>query len=219
MSIRNKTAIAGVGATPFYKRGKSNPQSLNELVCKAIIAAIDDSGLSLRDIDGFAYYSGGFDTPYLMETLGIPEVTYTASLSGAGGGSAGSIGLASSAIVSGQASAVICVGALQQTNQRFGSITSAYEHTPETAFFSPSGLVGPGHMFALLARRHMHNYGTTREQFAAVALAARENALNHPEALMRKPLTLQDYFSAPMLKISDLEIFVVLIIASAKSSA
>ena len=74
MSIKNKTAIAGVGATPFYKRGQSDPQSLNELVCKAIIAAIDDSGLSVRDIDGFAYYSGGFDTPYLMETLGIPEV-------------------------------------------------------------------------------------------------------------------------------------------------
>ena len=199
LSIRNKAAIAGIGATPFYKRGMSYPQTLNELVCSAIIAAVDDSGLSIKDIDGFAYYSGGFDTPYLMETLGIPEVNYTASLSGAGGGSAGSLGLASSAIVSGMAKTVICVGALQQTKQRFGAITSAYEHTPETAFFSPSGLVGPGHMFALLARRHMHNYGTTREQFAAVALAARENAINHPDAIMRKPMTLEDYFSAPIL--------------------
>ena len=100
MSIRNKTAIVGVGATPYYKRGGSLPQTKNELVCKAIIAAVKDAGLSVRDIDGFAYYSEGFDTPYLMETLGIPEVNYTATLTGAGGGSAGSIGLASSAIVS-----------------------------------------------------------------------------------------------------------------------
>ena len=199
LSIRNKTAIAGVGATPYYKRGASFPQTLNELVCKAIIAAVDDAGLTVRDIDGFAYYSGGFDTPYLMETLGIPEVNYTASLSGAGGGSAGSIGLASSAIVSGMADVVICVGALQQSRQRFGAITSTYEHTPETAFFSSSGLVGPGHMFALLARRHMHTFGTTREQFAAVALAARENAINHPDAIMRKPMTMEDYFAAPIL--------------------
>ena len=199
MAIRNKTAIAGVGATPYFKRGMSIPQTLDELVCKAIIAAVDDAGLNVTDIDGFAYYSGGFDTPYLMETLGIPEITYTASLTGTGGGSAGSIGLAASAIVSGMADVVVCVGGLQQSKQRFGTITSAYEHTSETSFFSSSGLVGPGHMFALLARRHMHLYGTSREHFAAVALTARENALNHPHAIMQKPLTMDGYFDAPMI--------------------
>lgn len=199
MSIRNKTAIVGVGATPYYKRGGSLPQTKNELVCKAIIAAVKDAGLSVRDIDGFAYYSEGFDTPYLMETLGIPEVNYTATLTGAGGGSAGSIGLASSAIVSGMSKVVICVGAIQQAEQRFGTITSAYDHTADTAFFSSSGLVGPGHMFALLARRHMHEYGTTREQFAAVAMSARANALEHSDAIMRKPMTIDDYFAAPVL--------------------
>ena len=199
MSIRNKTAIVGVGATPYYKRGGSLPQTLNELVCKAIIAAVEDAGLSMKDVDGFAFYSGGFDTPYLMETLGIPEVSYTATLTGSGGGSAGSIGLASSAIVSGMAKVVVCVGALQQAQQRFGAITSGYEQTSETAFFASSGLVGPGHMFALLARRHMHTYGTTREQFAEVAMSGRQNALNHPDAIMRKPMTLEDYFTAPVL--------------------
>ncbi|MGF7163168.1 hypothetical protein FHS85_004826, partial [Rhodoligotrophos appendicifer] len=65
MTIRDKTAIAGLGATPYYKRGTSLPQTLPELVCKAIIAAVDDAGLTVKDIDGFAYYSEGFDTPYL----------------------------------------------------------------------------------------------------------------------------------------------------------
>lgn len=199
MSISGKTAIAGIGATPYYRRGRSVPQTLDELVCKAIIAAVEDAGLTVRDIDGFAYYSEGFDTPLLMETLGIPEVTYTATLTGAGGGSAGAIGLASSAIVSGMAQTVIVVGATQQATQRFGAITSAYEATPETAFFASAGLVGPGHMFALLARRHMHLYGTTREHFAEVALSGRLNALDHPDALMRKPLTREDYFAAPLL--------------------
>ena len=94
---------------------------------------------------------------------------------------------------------VVCVGGNQQIDQRFGLTTSAYPATPENAFFSSAGLVGPGHMFALLARRHMHRYGTTRAQFAEVAISNRLNALKHPAAIMKKPLTLEDYFAAPML--------------------
>ena len=108
--IRPRSAIVGVGATPYYKRGRSVPQTLDELVCRAILAALDDAGLTVRDVDGFAYFSGGFDTPLIMETLGIPEITFTASLTGAGGGSAGMIGLAEAAIVAGQAHTVVCVG-------------------------------------------------------------------------------------------------------------
>lgn len=198
-TIRGKTAIVGVGATPYYKRGASAPQSLQELVAKAILAALTDAGLSARDVDGFAYFAGGFDTGYLMECLGIPEVRFTASLTGTGGGSAGSVGLAAAAIVSGAADVVVCVGANQQGAQRFGAITSAYPSTPENAFFGTTGLVGPGHIFALLARRHMHLYGTRREDFAEVAMSARHNATTNPEARIRKPMSIDDYFSAPML--------------------
>lgn len=198
-TMRGKTAIAGLGSTPYYKRGQSSPQTLNELVSKAIIGAVDDAGLNVEDIDGFAYFAGGFDTGFLMETLGIPEVSFSASITGTGGGSAGAIGLAAAAVISGMAETVVCVGANQQGAQRFGSITSSYPATPENAFFGATGLVGPGHMFALLARRHMHLYGTRREHFAEVAISTRINALTNPDAIMRKPLTLADYFAAPMI--------------------
>jgi acetyl-CoA acetyltransferase len=197
--MRDATAIVGLGATPYYKRGMSAPQTLEELVGKAVLAAVQDSGLQVRDIDGFAYFAGGFDTALLVETLGIPEIRFSAALTGTGGGSAGAIGLAAAAIISGQADVVVCVGANQQGAQRFGAITSAYPATPENAFFSASGLVGPGHMFALLARRHMHLYGTTREDFAEVAMAIRANAVSNPNATLRQPLTREDYFKAPML--------------------
>jgi acetyl-CoA acetyltransferase len=199
VSIRDRTAIVGVGATPYYKRGASRPQTLDELVGKAVLAALDDAGLGVADVDGFAYFAGGFDTPMLMEMLGIPEIRYTASLTGTGGGSAGAVGLASSAVVSGMADVVVVVGGMQQDVQRYGTFALGYEADPETAFFHSAGLVGPGHMFALLARRHMHEFGTTREQFAAVALSNRANAMTNPEAYLRKPLTLEDYLAAPML--------------------
>ena len=198
-SIRDRTAIVGVGATPYYKRGASLPQTLDEMIGKSIIGASADAGLKVTDIDGFAYFAGGFDTPFLMETLGIPEVRYTATLTGSGGGSAGAIELAASAVVAGLAEVVVCVGAVQQNTLRYGAMPTSYAATPESAFYKAAGLVGPGHMFALLARRHMHLYGATRAQFAEVAMSTRLNAMNHPAALIRKPLTAEDYFAAPLI--------------------
>lgn len=198
-TLRRSAAIAGLGFTPYYRRGQSHPQTLDELVGKAILAAVEDAGLSIRDVDGFAYFAGGFDTPMLMEMLGIPEVRFTASLTGTGGGSAGAVGLAATAVHAGMAKTVVCVGGNQQGAQRFGAITSSYPLTPENAFFGTSGLVGPGHMFALLARRHMHLYGTTRDNFADVAMTIRNHALANPDAVMRTPLTREAYFAAPVL--------------------
>jgi hypothetical protein len=55
---RPQVAIVGVGATPYYPRGRSMPQTITQLAGTAILAACEDAGLSVRDIDGFAYYSG-----------------------------------------------------------------------------------------------------------------------------------------------------------------
>lgn len=192
-------AIAGIGATAYYRRGQSAPRTLEELVGEAILRAVADAGLSCTDIDGFAYFAGGFDTPLLMEMLAIDTVTFSAAVTGAGGGSAGCIGLAADAINAGSARTIVCVGANQQGNQRFGAITAARDRSPLSAFYENAGLVGPGHMFALLARRHMHLYGTRREHFAEIALTCRSNATRNPNALQREPLSLDAYFEAPML--------------------
>ena len=197
--IKDKTAIVGLGSTPYWKRGRSAPHTLQELVCQAIIAAADDAGIAVPEIDGFAYFAADFDTGGLMETLGIREVGFSAMLTGSGGGSAGAVGLASAAIVAGLAETVVVVCGVQQGELRYGAMPSTYPASAESCFYQSAGLVGPGHMFALLARRHMHLYGTTREQFAEVAISTRINALTHPDALMKKPLTLDDYFAAPMI--------------------
>ena len=199
-------AIVGVGATPYYKRGQSWPQTITELAGKAILAACEDAGLKVTDIDGIAYYSGAgagygnkMDTADFMETLGIPEIKFTASLTSGGGGSAGSVGLARAAIVAGDANVVVTVMALQQLQNRLGSVFAAVPADPINSFIQPSGLSGPGHLMSVLARRHMHMYGTTREHFAEIAMSQRENALNRPKAIMKKPMTKEDYFNARMI--------------------
>jgi acetyl-CoA acetyltransferase len=201
-----RSAVVGVGTTPFYRRGESLPQTTVELACKAIINACHDAGLSVHDVDGFAYYCGGFDTSTISQTLGIPEVTFTASLTGGGGGAAGCVGLADAAIRSGQATTVASVMALQQVpTGRFGAAFAAGEdgygaaRTSDADFITPSGLVAPGQMFAMLTMRHMHRYGTRREALAEVAISTRTNAINRPQARFREPLSTEDYFSARMI--------------------
>jgi acetyl-CoA acetyltransferase len=199
-------AIVGIGATPYYKRGESLPKTTTELACEAILAACEDAGLSVTDIDGFAYYSGAsagytekMDTADFVETLGIPEIRFTAALTSGGGGSAGAIGLARAAIVASDARVVVTVMALQQSKQRLGTVFSAIPPDPINSFLQPSGLFGPGQLMSVLARRHMHLYGTRREAFAEVALSTRANAMNRPKALHREALTLADYFNARMV--------------------
>jgi acetyl-CoA acetyltransferase len=197
--MSGRAAIAGLGATPYYRRGASAPQTIHELIGKAVIAAVADAGLRMEDVDGFAFYAGGFEPGLIMEMLGIPEITYSAVVSSKGGGSAGILDLAASAVETGRARHVVCIGASLQARARYGATLENLAPTPEDAFFATAGLTGPGHMFALLTRRYMHRYGLARTALAEVAISTRQNALTRETALMRKPLTLDDYFSARMI--------------------
>jgi acetyl-CoA acetyltransferase len=216
MSLANSAAVVGVGSTPYYRRGASWPQTTTELACKAILAALDDAGLTADDLDGFALYSQTIDTALVAQILGIPEVRFTATLTGGGGGAAGSVGLAAAAIHGGMAECVVSLLTLQQAKRRLGAAFalrqpekekggggggaySGMPHLPEMDFASPSGLIGPGQMFALLAQRHMHLYGTRREHFAEVAISTRANAIRRPTSIMREPLTLDEYLGARMI--------------------
>jgi acetyl-CoA acetyltransferase len=207
-TLKDRTAIVGVGATPYWRRGESLPLMPMEMAGQAVLAALEDAGLTVDDLDGFALYSMGFDTSLFAQWLGVPDVRFTAMLTGGGGGSAGSVGLAAAAIVAGMADVVVSVMTLQQAASRFGASYAprgkkgaAYSAPPsaEAAFLQPSGLMAPGQMFAVLAQRHMARYGTRREHFAEIAISTRANASRRDTALMRDPITLDDYFSARMI--------------------
>jgi acetyl-CoA acetyltransferase len=209
MTIKDQAAVVGVGATPYYKRGQSYPQTELSMACKAILLALEDAGLSVQDLDGFALYAYACEPAEVAATLGIPEVRYTTMITGGGGASAGALGTAASAIHGGMATTIATVMTVQQRNRRLGgssvggSLTYGQANlgvaTPYAAFTANNGLLGPGHASAMIAQRHMHLYGTKREHFAEVAISSRENAIRRPTALQTSPLTLDDYFSARMI--------------------
>ena len=204
---QDKCAIVGVGATDYYVRGKSWPRTINDMAGEAIINACADAGISIKDIDGIAYYSGAgagyldkFDTASLMETLGMPHISFSASLTSGGGGCPGAIGLATAGLMNEDAKYMVTLMALQQLPQhRLGVVFGASAPNPENSFLQPSGLVGPGHLMSVLARRHMHLYGTTQDAFGEVVMATRANTHNRPKAVRKNPLTKEEYDASVML--------------------
>jgi len=204
---QDKCAIVGIGATPYYPRGQSWPRTINDMAGEAILNACADAGISIKQIDGFAYYSTAgagyldkFDTASLMETLGIPHVGFSATLTSGGGGCPGAIGLATAGLVNEDCTYAVTLMALQQLPQhRLGVVFGAAAPSAENSFLQPSGLVGPGHLMSVLARRHMHLYGTTQDAFGEVVMATRANTHNRPKAVRKKPLEKAEYEASPML--------------------
>jgi acetyl-CoA acetyltransferase len=197
--MNNPAAIIGVGATPYYFRGESAPQTLYELIGKAILAAVADAGLSITDVDGLAFYATGFDPGLIAEQLGIPALTFASTVAGVGGGSAGVLDLAAMAVNSGKAKHVVCIGACQQSVNRYGVAFANMAVTPDRIWERAAGISGPGQVFAMIAQRYMHDYGVQRSAFGEVVIASRLAAATRNTAIRRKPLTLDEYLAAPML--------------------
>jgi hypothetical protein len=79
-TLKDKTAVVGIGATTHYKQSESLPQTELELACKATLGALDDAGLTINDVAGFTIYSGSCDLAQVAAALGVPEARFAASL-------------------------------------------------------------------------------------------------------------------------------------------
>ena len=102
--------------------------------------------------------------------------------------------------MAGDASVVVTVMALQQAKQRLGSVFAAMAADPISSFLQPSGLAGPGHLMSVLARRHMHLYGTTGRRSPRSRISTGANAATGPKAhAPRAADAASEYFNARMI--------------------
>jgi acetyl-CoA acetyltransferase len=196
-SLKNKIAIVGVGESDIGRVPHMTGLGLNAQAAKR---ALDDAGLQISDIDGvLTAYS--FTEPYFMlgsvlcEYLGL-KPRYNASMVVGGASPAVMLKHAAEAIVSGQAETIlVCAGENRATGQSRDAAVAALTAVGHPYFEQPYGTSIPG-FYAMIAQRHMHVYGTTREQMAMVAVHTREHALLHPNAHMKSPLTREQVLSA-----------------------
>ncbi|MBB1492847.1 thiolase [Paracoccus sp. MC1854] len=191
--IKGRTAIAGMATAGV---GEAPGFTAMELLGQAAVAAVADAGLTLKDVDAVfaATSSHAFPSMSVVEYLGLrPKYFDSTNV----GGSSFEIHLlqAALAIEAGLCEvALICYGSNQRTAG--GRLVSMSEPQWHETPYNPRH---PITAYALAASRHMHEYGTTREQLADVAVAARAWANLNPEAFARGPLTREDVLASRMV--------------------
>ena len=197
--LRGKVAVAGVGQAGI---GQAHGFSEMETLVQAAHRAVTDAGLSLQDIDGITTASVA-STMWAMpviEHLGIRPTFIDSTMIG-GSSFVAHLLPAIHALESGQCNAVlICYGSTQRTSTlNRATIGNMRKQMDPQPYESPYNPLNPLSSYALVAARHMHQYGTTRKNLAEVAVAARQWAQLNPEAVMRDPLSIEDVLNSKMI--------------------
>ncbi|MDE1145124.1 MAG: thiolase [Azospirillaceae bacterium] len=191
---RGRTAVVGAAT---FGMGEAPGYQAIDLLAQASLRALADAGLTVADVDAvFAMLpQDPFCALTVPEYLGIrPKLVESTRT----GGSAFEIHAmwAALALEAGLCDvALICYGS-NQRSAAGGLVRSGGQPFPYEEVYKP---VNPPSSYALAASRHMHQYGTTREQLASVAVAARQWAQLNPDAFMRAPLSLEDCLAARMV--------------------
>ena len=196
--MTGSAAIVGVAESDL---GVVGPKTVLQLQAQATKAALEDAGLTLRDVD--AIYTAGMDWGWapsmlLAEYLGIrPSVTDSTNI----GGSSfeAHVGHAATMIAAGKCEVALIAYGSTQRSQASRSLGRPGPAAYTDQFERPYGPPLPVSGYALAAMRHMYEYGTTAEQLAEIAVATRKWASLNPKAYKRDPITIADVLASPYI--------------------
>ncbi|MFN6997178.1 MAG: thiolase [Aquincola tertiaricarbonis] len=192
-ALRGAAAIVGIGNT---RRWNAPDRSPFDQLQEAAVLALEDCGLGLKDVDGLfcAMSTSGLPVLNVAERLGL-QVRHAEGTMVGGASFLFHLQSAMSALAHGLCDvALVCYGSNQLTAG--GKLASMPDPQPYENPYKPRY---PISSYALAAARHMHEYGTTREQLAAVAVAARDWARLNPDAFVRDPLTVEQVLASRMV--------------------
>jgi acetyl-CoA acetyltransferase len=196
--IRGAAAIAGIGATEF---SKDSGRSELRLAAEAASAALADAGLSPGDVDGLVTFTMDNNAEIAVaRELGLGELRFFSHVGYGGGAACATVQQAAMAVATGVAEVVICYRALnERSGHRFGQVSRAAVQAVssggvDNGWHYPMGLGTPAATVAMIARRYMHDYGATSEDFGLVTVADRRHAATNPKAwFYQRPVTLADH--------------------------
>jgi len=215
--IARAAAIAGIGQTAY---AKALPPAAWELAVEAVLAACADAGVDVADVDGMCRFTAPFETvseAMLVRALGIRELSFFAQAPHGGEALGAVVAHAAAAVSAGLANVVVVYRALSQSRGgRFGRADRAGGGAAESAadivvpeqdnlsFAWPYGLMSPGQLFALWARRYATVHGLTDEDLTrtlgTIAITQRQYANSNPAAMMRdRKLDWETYQNARMI--------------------
>lgn len=196
--LPGRAAIAGLGATEFSKQ---SGRTELRLAMEATLAALDDAGIDPAEVDGFCSYSVDKVPEYeIARLLGAREVKFFSQIPHGGGAACAPVMHAAMAVAAGVAKTVVVYRAMNERSwYRFGSGNYGFGATPffenvNYGWYMPHGFHTPAAWVGMFARRYMHAYGATSEDFGRVSVAARDFAATNPNAFFYgKPISLEDH--------------------------
>ena len=201
MTLRDKACVTGIGETA-YMRGST--KTAFELQIESSLKAVADAGLTPKDIDGvipIGIVSGTADD--FIENFGIPDLRFSALIPHGGASPVMALQCAAAAVASGACNHVLITFGRNVTAKAITKAGARIHTMPQfhfvTEFEYPFGAIAPAQLYAPMARRHMELYGTTVAHFGEVAVAHREHALLSDNAVMKKPITLEDHANSRMI--------------------
>ena len=158
--------------------------------------------MTIGDVDGLVTHSVGDATPAASvgAALGIADPHLLLDLTGGGSMSMATVGAAAMAVATGQAETVVCWRALNARSEfRMGGTGRAAPTLVEFQYQVPYGLLTPPQQYALVGRAYLAASGAGEEDLGRVAITQRENALRNPRAMMRTPLSMEQYLASPWI--------------------
>lgn len=198
-NITDKTAIVGIGQTEFSRNcGRSELY----MALEAVLDAVSDAGLDVKDIDGMVNYT--LDTAEQIEmvrNLGIPNLSFYSKTPYGGGGSCGTISHAVAAVNTGLADYVVCVRSIRDASGiRYGDFEpNRMLGDVQYGMYFPYGLLTPVAWDSMFIQRYMYEFNVKDGDMAPLALVNRENANKNPNAVFYdRSLTRQEYMDSPI---------------------
>ena len=203
--MKDQVCIVGIGETPYVRKPGSG-MSLLALQLHAATRAIAEAGLTNKQIDGLMPFPGLGKAEEFAANLGIENLRFAVTVNMGGAAPVASLQAAGAALLAGCVNYVLVpAGWNAYSGFRARDAVSADASALPGAgiardYYIPHGLTAPPQWYALMARRHMHEFGTRPEHFGAISTAMRKHAQLNPNAIMHgKPMTLDDYLASPMI--------------------
>ena len=188
--------IVGIGRTA-YRRGSG--RTTLGMATEACRAALDDAGMPVSEVDGIVCFSTGDSViPILVGyALGLDGLAYPLEIKGGGNYASIVVAQAVAAVEAGMCETALVYRSLNSlSGHRYGRVDGALVAEGHIQYGAPHGYLVPGQWFAMMARRHMHDYGSTYEDLGHVAIQTRAHAANNPHAILRTPITMDDYLDS-----------------------
>ncbi len=200
-----EACIVGIGETEYCRKPGSGMSQLG-VQLQASSRAIAEAGLKPSEIDGIMPFPNLGRAEEFAANLGCENLRYAATIHMGGAAPAASLQAAAAAVSTGMANYVLLPAGWngysgarvrQTVSQDVSSIPGG---AIARDYYLPFGFTAPPQWYSVMARRHMHEFGTRSEHLGAIALAMRGHAQLNPNAVMHgKPMTLDDYMASPML--------------------